>query len=240
MASLTFHPAVSSPRLSDGRLGALALTLLVHAVLVFGWQMARSLPESDEEEGEAAIQWLRLPPPAAPVDAAAPPAQVRSVLPGRGGRPLPAAPAVPDAAPAPLSPVAEDTAPALDAPPESIADVARRSAGGIARELRKESRPLIVAPPDSPQIRLRQGLEHAHAMAPPRLWETPKIEELVNNTGDGARRTRVITGRGTYCITERAPTTNVEMIEMHGKIRFTTCPKHETPAKPQEWRTARD
>ncbi len=30
------------------------------------------------------------------------------------------------------------------------------------------------------------------------------------------------------------------MIEMHGKIRFTTCPQHETPARPQEWRTARD
>jgi len=97
-----------------------------------------------------------------------------------------------------------------------------------------------VAPPDSPQIRLRQGMEHAHAMARPRVWEAPKVEELVNNTGDGARRTRVITGRGTYCITQRAPTTNVEMIQMHGWTRLTNCPAHEEPAKPQEWRTARD
>ena len=87
---------------------------------------------------------------------------------------------------------------------------------------------------------MREGMEHARAMAPPRLWEAPKVEELVNNTGDGARRTRVITGRRTYCITNRAPTTNVEMIEMHGRQRFTNCPSDEEPPKQQVWRTARD
>ena len=97
-----------------------------------------------------------------------------------------------------------------------------------------------MAPPDSPQLRMREGMEQAHALAAPRLFEAPKVEELVNNTGDGARRTRVVTGRGTYCVTERSPATNVEMIEMHGKIRLTNCPAHETPARRQEWRTARD
>jgi hypothetical protein len=87
---------------------------------------------------------------------------------------------------------------------------------------------------------MRNGMEQAHAMAPGRLWEAPKIEELVNNTGDGARRTRVITGNGTYCVTERSPATSVDMIEKHGKLRFTNCPQHEEPAKQQEWRTARD
>ncbi|UVW29163.1 hypothetical protein [Massilia sp. H6] len=62
----------------------------------------------------------------------------------------------------------------------------------------------------------------------------------MNNTGDGARRTRVITGNGTYCLTERSPATNVEMIEMHGKQRFSSCPRHETPATKQVWRSARD
>ena len=62
----------------------------------------------------------------------------------------------------------------------------------------------------------------------------------MNQTGDGARRTRVITGRGTYCITERSPVTSIDMIEKHGKQRFTNCPQHETPARPQERRTARD
>ena len=97
-----------------------------------------------------------------------------------------------------------------------------------------------MAPPDSPQLRMREGMELARALAPPRLWEAPRVEELVNNTGDGSRRTRVITGNGTYCLTERSPATNVEMIEMHGKQRFTSCPRHETPAKKQAWRTARD
>jgi hypothetical protein len=121
-----------------------------------------------------------------------------------------------------------------------ILENARRSVGSIDRALRKENKPLIVAPPDSPQLRMREGMEQARALAPPRLWEAPKVEELVNNTGDGARRTRVITGRRTYCVTERSPVTNVEMIEMHGKIRLTNCPGPETPAKRQEWRTARD
>ena len=119
-------------------------------------------------------------------------------------------------------------------------DSARSSIGEIDRALRKERQPTIVLPPDSPQIRLRRGIAHSHDMAPPRLWEAPKVVELVNNTGDGARRTRVITGRRTYCITERAPVTNIEMIEMHGKLRLTNCPTDEEPAKQQEWRTARD
>jgi hypothetical protein len=117
---------------------------------------------------------------------------------------------------------------------------ALRSAGSIDRALRKENQPYITAPLDSPQIRMRNGLGQAHAMAPRRLWEAPKIDELVNNTGDGARRTRVISGNGTYCITERSPTTSIDRIEKHGKLRLTNCPQHEDPAKQQEWRTARD
>lgn len=119
-------------------------------------------------------------------------------------------------------------------------DSARRSIGDIDRALRKERAPTIVLPPDSPQIRLQRGIGHAHDMAPPRLWEAPKVGELVNNTGDGARRTRVISGNGTYCITERSPATSIDMIEKHGKQRFTSCPRDEEPAKAQAWRSARD
>lgn len=122
----------------------------------------------------------------------------------------------------------------------SIMDSARRSVGDIDRALRKERMPTIVLPPDSPQIRLERGIGHAHDIAPPRLWEAPKVVELVNNTGDGARRTRVITGNGTYCITERSPVTSIDMIEKHGKQRFTNCPRDEEPAKAQAWRSARD
>jgi hypothetical protein len=83
-------------------------------------------------------------------------------------------------------------------------------------------------------------MEEAAALAPNRAWEAPKVEELVNDTGDGARRSRVITGGGTYCITERSPATSIDMIEKHGKLRITSCPQHELPASKQEWRTLRD
>lgn len=122
----------------------------------------------------------------------------------------------------------------------AMLEQARRAAGGVDRALRKENTPYIVAPPDSPQIRLRRGIEAAADLAPNAWYEAPKTAELVNNTGDGARRHRVITGNGTYCITERAPTTGIDMIEKHGKQRTTSCPGHETPAHAQEWRTARD
>ncbi len=240
MASLTSRPDAFLQLPADRRVAGLALTLLVHAVLVLGWQFARRLP-APEEGLDTAIQWLRLPPPAAaPVEAPPSPAVPQPATTARGGRPAPSAPAAVETAPAPVTGEAAQASEAPASAAESIVENARRSAGDIARALRKESRPLIVAPPDSPQIRLRQGMEHAHAMARPRVWEAPKVEELVNNTGDGARRTRVVTGRGTYCITQRAPTTNVEMIQMHGWTRLTNCPAHEEPAKPQEWRTARD
>lgn len=117
---------------------------------------------------------------------------------------------------------------------------ARRSAGAVDRAMRKENRPYIVAPLDSPQIRMRNGMERAHDMVPPKLWEAPKVEELVNQTGDGTRRTRVISGGGAYCITERATNTSIDTIERHGKLRLTNCPQHEDTATQQAWRTARD
>jgi hypothetical protein len=223
---------------TNHRLAGLGLTLLVHAVLILVWQMSRSLPPAPGKAGPA-MQWLHLPAP--PPRTEAPPiprqqATQRTARPAsaRAAGPVATAPVTAEAAPAP----AADTAPTPQT--ETIAERARRSVGDIDRALRKESRPLIVAPPDSPQIRMRKGMELARELAPPRIWEAPKVQELVNNTGDGARRTRVITGRGTYCVTDRSPATNVEMIEMHGRRRFTNCPEHEEPAKPQEWRTARD
>ena len=78
------------------------------------------------------------------------------------------------------------------------------------------------------------------ALAPNKLWEAPKIEELVNQTGDGARRDRVVGALGTYCLSERATNTSIDMIERHGKLRITNCPQHEGTANGQEWRTARD
>lgn len=230
----------------NDRLAGIGVTLAVHLALMLAWQMAGKLPLTPQEGSDEAMQWLTLPalPPRAEPAA---PEPVKEVLPApaaapaRAGRsiPGPVSPVSP-ASPVEEVPTAADEQPAAPPGAAEILANARRSVGEIDRTLRKENKPLIVLPPDSPQIRMREGMEHARAMAPPRLWEAPKVEELVNNTGDGARRTRVITGRRTYCITNRAPTTNVEMIEMHGRQRFTNCPSDEEPPKQQVWRTARD
>ncbi|MEM8514165.1 hypothetical protein RCH14_003502 [Massilia sp. MP_M2] len=242
------NSATSRYRFTAPRSAGLAATLLVHGLLMLAWQLARPLPAQVAGD-DAAMLWLRVPVPV-PRTVVVPPIQREAAPAPRSStplRPMPAAqrqtpaqepaPALltalaPDAPPAPAEPVIPSTA--------AIMDSARRSIGDIDRALRKERQPTIVLPPDSPQIRLRRGIEHAREMAPPRLWEAPRVAELVNNTGDGARRTRVITANGTYCLTERAPTTDVEMFEKHGKQRYTTCPKDEEPVRQQEWRTARD
>jgi len=243
---------------SDRRLGIL-LTVLVHAALVLGWQAVRRLPPLQAGGERRGIQWIRLPAPRARPPAPAP-------APARAPAPAPARPrprslalaappssslsspslpvASPNAASSPAAAPAASASPTPSAAParsaEQILEQARRDIGKIDKGLRQENRPYIAAPLDSPQIRLRKGMELANELAPNRLWEAPKSEELVNNTGDGARRTRVITGNGTYCITERATNTSVDMIEKHGKLRITSCPAHEEPAKDQAWRTARD
>ena len=245
---MTSIPQSPSPAFGNrhDRLTGVAVTLGVHLALILGWQLVGQLPQRMQEGSDEAMLWLS---PATPAPAPAPvlapalaPAQrVETTQPTpakaiqRQAASVPAVRADPNPAPPP-----NEAAPVAAPSAAEILANARRSVGDIDRALRKENKPLIVAPPDSPQIRMREGMEHARAMAPPRLWEAPKVEELVNNTGDGARRSRVITGRGTYCITERAPTTGIDMIVMHGKQRFTTCPKDETPPKQQVWRTARD
>ena len=249
-------PFPAAPARRSERIAGLAVTLAVHLALILAWRMAGTLPSPQQEGSDEAMLWLSLPsllpsppalPPLAPRVAPMPPAparQARIAAPGASARairtdPVPAAAAPVNEAPPAAPPTPDDFPRALPGAADILAN-ARRSVGEIDRALRKENPPLIVAPPDSPEIRMREGMEHARAMAPPRLWEAPKVEELVNNTGDGARRTRVISGGGTYCITERAPTTSIDMIEMHGKQRITSCPTHETPPRKQAWRTTRD
>jgi len=244
-AFLPLLPRPSAARGLDRRFAGAAAALLFHAALVGIYLVARpSIPDAQPDGPRLDIQWIALPaprpaPPVVPAPAPAP------AVPAPRQRPAAARPA-PPAMDLVQAPVAAIPAPALsmETPPapvaETILEKARRSAGGVDRALRKENRPYIVAPLDSPQIRMRAGMEQAYAMAPPQLWEAPKVEELVNQTGDGARRTRVISGKKTYCISERSPATNVEMIEMHGKLRLTNCPQHESTASQQAWRNARD
>jgi len=239
-------PALLPPR--DRRHVGIAVTLVVHAALVLGWQMTRRPPTVAPDPPRSTIQWIRLPAPAAPrprreQEEQAPARPQAAPRAGAITLPrvtVPAAPAV--APPAADMPAAAST-PAAPPPPSAGAAMlerARRDVGAIDRALRKENNPYIVAPPDSPQIRLRRGIQAAADMAPNAWYQAPKVAELVNNTGDGARRERVISGGGTYCMTERAPTTSIDMIEKHGKWRQTNCPEHESTASSQEWRTARD
>lgn len=263
-----YHP---HPR--ERRYTGLALTVLVHATLLLGWQMSRNAvpAASGPEPVRTRIQWIQLPAPtAAPVQrpkpmqlptqlpkpAQAPARPVAPVTPrtdtavppaaSPAQQPITVVPAVPSADTSANTQVQEpQAAPSEPASaPPSTADIlkrARRDIGKIDRALRKENNPYIAAPASSPQMRMREQMEAAHDMAAPRLWEAPKIEELVPNTGTGERRTRVITGAGTYCITERPPgSTSIDMMEKHGKQRITSCPAHETPASKQKWRTLQD
>jgi hypothetical protein len=234
-----FQPAPFAPAL-DRRLAGAAAVVLVHAALIAIYLATRQAPLEQPDAARVNIKWIALPAPALP----APTIVRRAPSPGPRPAPVPVPPAVAIVSTPPA--LVSEPAPSAPAdalrPPRAAAirEQALRSAGSIDRALRKENRPYIVAPLDSPQIRMRAGMEQAHAMVPPRLWEAPRIEELVNQTGNGERRTRVVGALGTYCITELAPTASIDKVEQEGKTRVTTCPPHEAPATQQNWRTARD
>lgn len=242
----------------DSRLAGLAAAIVLHVLLVVVWKAALRIQIPVQAE-PSYTQWLQLPErirSSGAADETGPGEPHRMPTGGNvaTSRPPPTARAerhsAIDAATPPL-PVSDRLE--ADRPPSSAVDVAsanhvddmvaqaKREAGDIDRTLRKESKPYIVAPLDSPHIRMAKKFREAAALAPNRLWEAPKVVELVNDGGDGARRTRVLTALGIYCITERSPATSIDMIERHGKQRITNCGhEHEQPANPQEWRTARD
>jgi hypothetical protein len=257
-------PSQLSRPILERRFAAAAATVLIHGVLIVAWQAARRVPLHDSGEPPSVVQWVRLPERAlvapAPSESEDESRRIR-VLDGATARPRipaqtrpertahgseriiePAATVLSAPSTDGLDAAPRDAAPTFSASPDTASQIlerARRNAGAVDRALRKENNPYIVAPLDSPHIRMRRKIEEAAALAPNRLWEAPKMEELVNDSGDGARRTRVITGGGIYCITERSPATSVDMIEKHGKLRITNC-GHEQPASTQAWRTARD
>lgn len=245
---------------------AIALTTLLHAGLLLAWLAARAVQLPDDGGPSSFIQWVRLPagvpftsrrteadievrPPLVTKGRAVLPRTAVDAHPDRPrqtlGRSEEMAPPMPSAS---RSESLDTTFPAVGSAglpsKERIREIlehAGRDAGVIARTMRKETNPFIVAPPDSPQIRMQKKFDEAAALAPNRLWEAPKMVELVNDSGDGARRTRVITAAGIYCITERSPATSIDIIEKSGKLRITNCGhEHEQSVNAQDWRTARD
>lgn len=250
-------PRRPSLQLARSRPAGIAATLLAHAALIAAWQQARGPALPDQGEPEF-VQWVQVEPKSPQITVAddkpdgagdAPAIPRANAAPGkamRTDRELVVAPPAVVSSPAT---VLKDAQPSSAAPGPDISagsarqmiEQARLDAGAADRALRKESKPTIVAPPDSPQIRMASKFREAAALAPNRWYEAPKIVELVNDGGDGARRFRVLTALGIYCVTERSPATSIDMIEKHGKQRITNCGhEHEQPANPQQWRTARD
>ena len=171
-------------------------TVLVHAALIVGPQMARRLPPLPATTDRPGIQWIWLPAPrataprhaptptptpapsharererAGPVrarprsllPAALPSPSPSSALPVASPVPAPSPATVPAAPPAAASAATSTSAPAPAAVRSAgqILEQARRDIGKIDKALRKENLPTITAPPDSPQIRLRKGVELA-------------------------------------------------------------------------------
>jgi hypothetical protein len=167
-------PALLPPR--DRRHVGIAATVLVHIALILGWQMTRHAPSVGPAPQRTTIQWIRLPAPAAPQPRRANEEQepVRpQVAPRAAAITLPRVivPAPPAVAPTTGTPTAANTpapsaTPAAPATGATMLEQARRDVGAIDRALRKENNPYIVAPPDSPQIRLRKGIQAAADMAP--------------------------------------------------------------------------
>jgi hypothetical protein len=240
------------------RPAGLALTMLVHAALFAGWQMSRHAPPAPGPEPvRTRIQWIRLAPPAplapAPVSASAPAPARPAMRPAAvAARPVivPGLPAsMPALAPAPA---ASDTTPLKDdaaqpaapsepvAPPatDTILQRAKRDAGAIDRALRKENNPYIVAPLDSPQIRMRNKMQAAHDAVTPGVGEAPAIDEL--RDASGAPVTRVRGALGTYCMTARSPAEGIDAFEKRGGLRRTGCPAPSSQGGSRGWRTARD
>lgn len=231
---MSFQPPFLRPR---RRLTGLAVTLALHLLVVYFWSRPHEPRLESDSTDPQRIQWVTVPAPrpvkAKPVAAREPaPAPVsRTAAPVVTHTP-PAAVTEPDAAPQPV----------VEAPPaprvEDMMRQARKDLGRIDKELQKEfPGARIKAPPDSPQIRLVKGIEHAAEMAPPKWYEANKVQEIIDPGGYGRRRYRVITANGTYCITvesNHAPD-GIDTMKNGIKPKLTTCPEHETPSNPQKW-----
>lgn len=246
--SIAYHP-IRRERRATG----LALTVLVHAILLAGWQMSRHAPPAGGPEPvRTRIQWIQLPAPVMPKSKPAPqarPIRERSRTAATPVHTGPHAPVQTPATPTPVAPAApalpsagataQDTLQAgqTAAPPDKptaqdILQRARRDAGAVDRALRKENYPYIVAQPDSPMIRMRNKLQAAHATV------APGAEELGNDSG--APVTRVNGALGTYCLTARSPAEGIDAFERKGGIRRTGCPNESSQGGSRGYRTARD
>jgi hypothetical protein len=225
-------------QLPPTRSAALAATVAIHLALLFCWQLAQRAPQRHDDGPRQAIQWLWLPRPSTAPVATPPSDKVREQLRAASRPRDPVPPAQTPLPPVPIAPPGPDAAATPMPNAEAMLEQAKRSVAGIDKELRKESRGLISAPADTPQIRMRKGMEKASELAPNRWYEAPKVSEIIDpGTGYDRKRYRVTTANGTYCVTyesNHAPD-GLDIMKNGIKPKLTNCPPHEQPATRQEW-----
>ncbi|MDQ1814328.1 hypothetical protein RBA41_13515 [Massilia sp. CCM 9210] len=246
MAILAAMVLAFTPPPDKRHVAAFALTVLVHAVLIVGWQYARRIPPADHDPART-IQWVTITPQPKKAGTPAPkpvPPDLRKTVgvAAAAARPAPAAPPMQ----APAQPAAEQPAEvaAADAPSTPVPSAAeimqqaRRSIGKIDRDLRKAhpGQP-ITAPVTNGATRLAQGLQAAADAAPNRWYEAPKVTEIIDPGPYSRRRYRVVGASGTYCITvesNHAPD-GLDIMKNGIQHKTTTCEASEQAATRQKW-----
>jgi hypothetical protein len=233
------------------RLHGVLATIGVHVLLVAAWILTRTGSVEPVGETGPTIQWINVKPPAPkrPVERPEPaePVVLRSKTPLPRIAPVvaapPVAPAVSEPAPETVTDAVAAPSPPFQpaAPARSVEDMmqqARRDIGKIDKELKKAFPERgIRAPIDTAQKRLVQGIELAHDLAPPKWYQGAKITEMIDPSGEGRRRYRVVTAAGVMCWTYDGP--NTPNGRDHGAAppgpKVTNCPEYEEPAKAQKW-----
>ncbi|MES2127994.1 MAG: hypothetical protein V4463_12035 [Pseudomonadota bacterium] len=200
---------------------------MIHAALLLAWLQARhALPAVRDASTMLALRWFEDKPPARlPTPEVAP---VHKAAPARPQRPAPAAaPASPSSVAPALPDPFDAPAPAPPNTMDNILQQARRDIGKIDRDLRRASPSKIHAPAESPAARLAAGIEEA--TRPPRWYEPAKIIAIADQGGYDRRMYKVITFKGTYCVTyesNHAPD-GIDPFK-HGPIpKLTNCPREK-------------
>ncbi|HEU4852095.1 MAG TPA: hypothetical protein VFT37_08075 [Telluria sp.] len=109
-------------------------------------------------------------------------------------------------------------------------ELARASAGASDRDLRKAfpERKLIRAKLRTERDRLADGI--GAAIAPPKLWEAPRITPVTDQgVGWGRRIDKVVTANGTYCLTYEGNHggDGRDVFKDALQVKKRTCPREE-------------
>jgi hypothetical protein len=217
----------------------LALTLLVHLVLLLAWRQGR-VPGRSDDAAPAAIAVLLLQAPRPAQQDRPVPAPHRPPAPVARSRQLPSTPAAPppaEAAPAPPPPTAtvDALAPTAPAPGASAADILARAlhdAGSVDRALRG-SKPGVLRGKDAPMARMRREMASAYIdrshVEKMDIYTAPDGEVIYRfRRGDKVRcRMTGSTGLGIPGgYTDGARLAGAGSLGGGGKAGFVSCPSH--------------